>query len=50
VTQTASTLQKAGLIRDSRGHITILDPEGLGASACECHAIVKKEFDRLFRA
>jgi CRP-like cAMP-binding protein len=50
VTETASTLQKAGLIRYSRGHITILDREGLGAAACECHAIIKKEFDRLFRA
>lgn len=50
VTETASTLQKAGLIRYSRGHITILDREGLGAAACECRAIIKKEFDRLFRA
>jgi len=50
VTETASTLQRAGLIRYSRGHITILDREGLGAAACECHAIIKKEFDRLFRA
>ena len=42
VTETASTLQKAGLIRYSRGHITILDREGLRAAACECHAIVQE--------
>jgi len=50
VTESASTLQRAGLIRYSRGHITILDREGLRAAACECHAIIKKEFDRLFHA
>jgi CRP-like cAMP-binding protein len=49
VTAAAGVLQKAGLIRYSRGHITILNREGLGAAACECHRIVKKEFDRLFR-
>jgi len=49
VTAAAGVLQKAGLIRYSRGRITILNREGLGAAACECHRIVKKEFDRLFR-
>ena len=48
VTAAAGVLQKAGLIRYSRGRITILNREGLGAAACECHRIVKKEFDRLF--
>jgi CRP-like cAMP-binding protein len=48
VTETASTLQRDGLIRYSRGHITIIDPVALGAAACECYWIVKKEFDRLF--
>jgi CRP-like cAMP-binding protein len=49
VTETARTLQKAGLIRYTRGHITILDPAALGRAACECYWIVKKEFDRLFQ-
>lgn len=43
----ASILQKAGLIRYSRGGITILDREGLEDSSCECYAIIKAEFDRL---
>src|SRR5919197_173548 len=43
----ASTLQKAGLIRYSRGVITILDRPGLEAAACECYRIIKAEYDRL---
>ena len=43
----ASTFQKAGLIRYSRGVITILDRPGLEAAACECYRIIKAEYDRL---
>lgn len=43
----ASTLQKAGLIRYSRGVITILDRPGLESAACECYRIIKAEYDRL---
>ncbi len=40
-------LQSAGLIRYSRGRITVLDRSGLQARACECYAVVKRESDRL---
>jgi hypothetical protein len=40
-------LQKAGLIRYVRGHITILDRHGLEAASCECYQVVKTEFDGL---
>ena len=30
-----------------RGHITILDRQGLEAASCECYQVVKTEFDRL---
>jgi len=47
VTEAAGRLQKAGLIRYQRGHITVLDREGLEQRSCECYAVVKSEYDRL---
>ena len=47
VTESALKLQRAGLIRYSRGHITVLDRTGLEQRSCECYAVVKKEYDRL---
>ena len=47
VTEGALKLQKAGLIRYARGHISVLDRPGLEARSCECYAVVKKEYDRL---
>jgi CRP-like cAMP-binding protein len=47
VTAGALKLQKAGLIRYVRGHITVLDRPGLEKRTCECYAVVKTEYDRL---
>lgn len=47
VTEAAGNLQNVGLIKYSRGHITVLDRPGLEARTCECYAVVKQEFDRL---
>jgi CRP-like cAMP-binding protein len=47
VTEAAGKLQDEGLIRYSRGHITILDRQQLEARVCECYAVVKKEYERL---
>jgi CRP-like cAMP-binding protein len=47
VTEAAGKLQKEGLIRYQRGHITILDRPGLEKCTCECYAVVQKEYDRL---
>ncbi len=47
ITEAAGSLQKAGLIRYSRGHITVLNRLGLEQRTCECYAVVKNEYDRL---
>jgi len=47
VTEAALKLQKLGLIRYARGHITVLDRPGLAERTCECYEVVKKEYDRL---
>ena len=47
VTEAALKLQKAGLIRYARGHITTLDRPALEARTCECYGVVKREYDRL---
>lgn len=47
VTDAAGKLQRAGLIHYSRGHIAVLDRPALEAHACECYAVVKREYDRL---
>ena len=50
VTAAAGGLQRAGLIRYTRGNVTILDRAGLEHQACECYGISKREFDRLLGA
>lgn len=48
VSITAHQLQNAGLIKYSRGRVTILNPEGLREVACECYEAVKLNYDRLW--
>jgi CRP-like cAMP-binding protein len=47
VTEAAANLQRAGLIRYRRGHITVLERAGLEQRTCECYGVVRKEYDRL---
>ena len=47
VSEGALKLQTAGLIRYTKGRITVLDRAGLEKLTCECYAVVKKEYDRL---
>jgi len=50
VTEAAGRLQKLGVIRYSRGKITVLDRAKLEELSCECYAVVKAETDRLLRS
>jgi CRP-like cAMP-binding protein len=47
VSLVANTLQQANFIHYSRGHIQILNLDGLRQTACECYATVKAHYDRL---
>jgi CRP-like cAMP-binding protein len=47
VTLHARTLQQAGMIRYSRGHIQITDVEALHETVCECYGTVKSYYHAL---
>jgi len=47
VTHAAGCLQHDGLIKYSRGRITVLNRAAMEARVCECYAVVKREYDRL---
>ena len=47
VSLVATTLQKAGLIKYSRGNIRLLDIKGLKKGSCECYGTVKAHYQRL---
>jgi CRP-like cAMP-binding protein len=47
VSVTQGVLQSAGLIRYSRGRITIVDRDRLEDAACECYRIIRDEFRSL---
>jgi CRP-like cAMP-binding protein len=49
VSVSAGILQRAGLIRYVRGHVTIVDRAGLEAVSCECYTVIKSELDRVVR-
>ena len=47
MTEEATKLQDAGLIRCSGEYVEVLDRLGLERRACECYGVVKREFIRL---
>jgi Mn-dependent DtxR family transcriptional regulator len=47
VSNAASKLRDDGLIDYKRGHIKVLNRDGLENQCCECYGVVKKEFRRL---
>jgi CRP-like cAMP-binding protein len=46
VTVAAGNLQKRGLISYTRGQVTIKDPAGLEAAACECYQGINRQIER----
>jgi Mn-dependent DtxR family transcriptional regulator len=45
VTVVAGTLQRAGLIKYHRGHVTILDRHKLESASCECYQVATDLLD-----
>jgi CRP-like cAMP-binding protein len=45
VSTVAASLQSAGLIRCTHGHITIVDRPGLERAACECYDTIRRKVD-----
>jgi CRP-like cAMP-binding protein len=49
VSEVASALQAAGLIRYSRGFIEIVNRKALEAAACECYGTIKRQTELVLR-
>jgi Mn-dependent DtxR family transcriptional regulator len=47
VTKAAGSLQRRGLIRYSRGAVTVLDRRGLKAAACGCYQADLNSYQRI---
>jgi CRP-like cAMP-binding protein len=50
VTETVAILQKAGLIRSTRGRIALTDLSSLTAAACECYHDITEEYERVMQS
>jgi CRP-like cAMP-binding protein len=48
VSLVAGIFQRAGFVNYQRGHMSILDADGLERSCCECYQAGKENFDTLF--
>lgn len=49
VTLAEAEFAEAGLVRHSRGAITIISRAGLEAAACECYVCIRDDYQRLMR-
>ena len=48
MTVAAGKLQEAGVIRYTRGSITVTNRQRMEESACECYGFIKDQTDRIF--
>jgi CRP-like cAMP-binding protein len=48
VTESLGALEKRGLIKTSRGRLTVIDRAGLESSVCECYPIIRDAVANLF--
>jgi CRP-like cAMP-binding protein len=50
VTAVANSLQRAGIVRYTRGRIAVIDVRGLEDMSCECYRVLKKSSDQFLAA
>jgi CRP-like cAMP-binding protein len=50
ITEAAAALQHAGLIRNERGRIMIVNRAGLEAATCECYRAMRDEYEQVLLA
>ena len=48
ISEAANNFRNEGLIDYQRGHIRLLNRQGLEGKACECYEVIKDEYDRLY--
>jgi CRP-like cAMP-binding protein len=46
VSVAAASLQRAGLIRQNRGHVSIIDRAELENASCECYGVIQQHLER----
>lgn len=47
VTDCLGVLERTGAIRNARGLVTVTDPDQLETLCCDCHRLIRREYDRL---
>lgn len=50
ITEAATALQQAGVIRNERGRIVITNRAGLEAAACECYRAMREQYEQVLLA
>jgi CRP-like cAMP-binding protein len=50
ITEAATTLQRAGFIRNVRGRVVIVDRAGLESAACECYRAMQEQYEQVLLA
>jgi CRP-like cAMP-binding protein len=49
ISESSLSFKNEGLIDYKRGHIQILDRQGLERKACECYGVIRNEYERLYQ-
>lgn len=48
ISESSARFRDEGLIDYQRGHIQIINRQGLEGKACECYRVIRDEYERLY--